>query len=193
MVPGTVPKDDVKYDGADYVKNGLNYGAGVSYDGSNNETKGYLHVERFMEVRFLDYNGRVIKGKQYIIRNNKVAEIPESPQRPGYTFSGWSQNPSTYEITADYDFVAQYTPNKIYITVQPNDKNMGNALSTGVYTCDEETTLSAIANYGYKLLYWDDDHSLTSTRRDIIIPTTDTTYTAIFDKDIVITYYDNLD
>lgn len=57
------------------------------------------------------------------VDENTVIELPESPTKDGYTFSGWTLNGEEYTggaITSDIDIIANFTENQITPTPSTN-------------------------------------------------------------------------
>ncbi|MBQ7209426.1 MAG: InlB B-repeat-containing protein [Paludibacteraceae bacterium] len=67
-----------------------------------------MYVDQWYTVRFLDYNGKVIKSQT--VEYLHAATAPVNPTRIGYTFTGW--DPADFSsITADLDVTALYETN----------------------------------------------------------------------------------
>jgi hypothetical protein len=64
-------------------------------------------VQQMFEVRFVDYDGRLISSQMVVYGGSATA--PANPSRAGYTFTGWS--PTFNYITSDLTVTAQYTTN----------------------------------------------------------------------------------
>ena len=101
----------------------------------------------------------------------------------GYRFTGWddgnTDNPRYMYVTEDTTYTAifevwpQYT-----ITVLANNEEYGTVTGGGTYYENNNVTIRANANSGYRFTGWDDGN--TSNPRYITI-TEDATYTAIFE------------
>lgn len=71
---------------------------------------GFEPLEGRFTVDFLDYDGTVLKERQYVKSGNAAAE-PANPVRDGYDFTGWGAsitNMKPSNITANVTFIAQY-------------------------------------------------------------------------------------
>lgn len=68
-----------------------------------------------------------------------------------------------------------------YVTVKASPEEGGEVIGTGVYSSGTELNIATQANEDYTFLYWDDDKTLTETKRTVVV-NSDTTITAVFKK-----------
>ena len=108
----------------------------------------------------------------------------------GYHFSRWNddytQNPRTVSVTGDKTYTATFAKNVYTIT-----KNATNGTISGKSSAEylDEVTMTANPNYGYHFAQWSDGN--TDNPRTFVL-TQDTTFTAEFARNTVITYiYDS--
>lgn len=68
-------------------------------------------------IQFLDEDGQTIIGKaQKVVKGGKL-DLPQDPQKEGYTFDGWLLNGTIYDfnaagalkVTGDMTFIAKYS------------------------------------------------------------------------------------
>ena len=86
-------------------------------------------------VRFIDYNGTVLKTESVV--HGSGATAPSNPSRDGYTFTGWDK---AYNIiVADTDVYAQYSILQYTVTFY-NNRNKNAVLQT--YTVNHGDTVS---------------------------------------------------
>jgi len=117
-------------------------------------------------VQFLDFDGTVLVTQT--IAHGDDATAPTDPTRTGYTFTGW--NPATLtNITADSDFIAQYSINSYTLTF---DSDGGSAVDP--ITQDFDTALPVVTDptrAGYTFNGW-------SPALPTTMPATNQTHTA---------------
>ena len=103
----------------------------------------------------------------------------------GYHFTQWSDgntdNPRTIVLTQDTTFTAEFAKNTYTISTTSANPEWGTTAGDKSALYLDEVEISAIPNYGYRFVRWNDGN--TSNPR-IVSVTGDKTYTAIFAKDI---------
>mgnify|MGYP000667801373 CR=1 FL=1 len=73
---------------------------------SGEQNKLWLQVPPTYNVRFLDHDNTVLNTQ--VATSGTTAIPPTAPTRSGFTFTGWNP-PTLTNITADTDFIAEYT------------------------------------------------------------------------------------
>ena len=79
-----------------------------------------------------------------------------------YEFTGWTgdvsstENPLTIPVDGDKNITANFAKKQYTLTVLTNDENKGTVTGAGTYDYGTVVTIEAIAQAGYKLLYWSD-------------------------------------
>ena len=79
-----------------------------------------------------------------------------------YEFTGWTgdvtstDNPLTITVDGNKTITANFTKKQYTLTVLTNDENKGTVSGAGTYDYGTVVTIAAIAQPGYKLLYWSD-------------------------------------
>ncbi len=68
----------------------------------------FVYLRNEYTANFKDYDGTILKTQA--VEHGLTATPPADPTRSGYTFTGWSANPST-PVTGNVDYVATYTVN----------------------------------------------------------------------------------
>ena len=82
-----------------------------------------------------------------------------------YEFTGWTgdvestDNPLTIIVDDNKNVTANFAKKQYTLTVLTNDENKGTVTGAGTYDYGTVVTIEAIAQPGYKLLYWSDDRS----------------------------------
>lgn len=82
-----------------------------------------------------------------------------------YEFTGWTgdvtstDNPLTITVDGNKTITANFAKKQYTLTVLTNDENKGTVSGAGTYDYGTVVTIAAIAQPGYKLLYWSDDRS----------------------------------
>ncbi len=103
----------------------------------------------------------------------------------GYHFAQWSDgntdNPRTIVLASDTTFTAEFAKNTYSISTTSANPEWGITAGDTAALYLNEVEISAIPNYGYRFVRWDDNN--TSNPRTVIV-TEDKTYTATFAKDI---------
>lgn len=115
-------------------------------------------------VTFEDYNGFELKTEK--VAEGENAHEPTSPEREGYTFTGW--NKTFANVQSDLTVTAQYTRKQF--TVRFLDGFNGNALIDGQQV---EWGLSAEApeapvHDGYSFTGWDVEYDIVMDNLDVI-------------------------
>ena len=82
-----------------------------------------------------------------------------------YEFTGWTgtvtstDNPLTITVDGNKNVTANFAKKQYTLTVLTNDENKGAVTGAGTYDYGTVVTIAAIAQPGYKLLYWSDRSS----------------------------------
>ncbi|WP_417658063.1 Ig-like domain-containing protein, partial [Pseudidiomarina aestuarii] len=128
-----------------------------------------------LTVRFLDHDTTVLKTETVLY--GSAATAPDSPERDGYSFAGWS--PSDFSnITSDTDVTAQYNINSYTVTFEDHD---GTELKvetvehgSGASAPDEPT------REGYTFIGWSVEYSEVTSDITIVAQYEINTYTVTF-------------
>ncbi len=100
----------------------------------------------------------------------------------GYHFTQWgdgnTQNPRNITVMQNATYTAQFAVNSYAVTVNSNSDVMGTVLGSSSYIYNTPATISAIPNYGYHFVQWNDGN--TDNPRTIIV-IQNGVYTAQFD------------
>jgi len=103
----------------------------------------------------------------------------------GYHFVQWSDglkdNPRVIELTQDTTFTAEFAKNTYTISTTSANPEWGTTAGDTMALYMDEVEISAIPNYGYHFVRWNDNN--TSNPR-IVSVTEDKTFTATFAKNI---------
>ena len=103
----------------------------------------------------------------------------------GYHFTQWSDgvidNPRTFTLTQDTTFTAEFAKNKYTITTESSNLEWGTTAGDADTLYLDEVEISAIANYGYHFVKWDDGNKQNPR---VISVVEDKTYIATFAKNI---------
>ena len=103
----------------------------------------------------------------------------------GYHFAQWSDgntdNPRTIILASDTTFTAEFAKNSYTISTTSANPEWGTTAGDTAALYLDEVEISAIPNYGYHFVRWNDYN--TSNPRMVTV-TEDMTYTATFSKDI---------
>ena len=103
----------------------------------------------------------------------------------GYHFTQWSDglkdNPRTIELTQDTTFTAKFAKNTYTISTTSANFELGTTSGDTTVLYLDEVEISAIPNYGYHFVRWNDNNR--SNPRTVSV-TEDKTYTAFFAKNI---------
>ncbi len=118
------------------------------------------------------------------IPQNKCEDVIAIPNY-GYHFTQWSDgntdNPRIAQITQDTTFTAEFAKNSYAISTISANPEWGTTAGDTTALYLEEVEISAIPNYGYHFVRWNDGN--TSNPRTVTV-TTNETFTATFAKDI---------
>jgi hypothetical protein len=104
----------------------------------------------------------------------------------GYTFTNWTKNGSvvstndtySFTVTADANYVANFTLNTYTITALVNPENAGTVTGAGVYNHGDGVILTATANEGYEFVNWTENGN-------VVCVSTTCTSTATADRTLV--------
>ena len=103
----------------------------------------------------------------------------------GYHFTQWSDglkdNPRIFQITKDTTFTAEFAKNTYIISTTSANPEWGTTAGDTAALYLEEVEISAIPNYGYHFVRWNDYN--TSNPRTVSV-TTDKTFAATFAKNV---------
>ena len=103
----------------------------------------------------------------------------------GYHFTQWSDglkdNPRTIVLASDTTFTAEFAKNSYAISTASANPERGTTAGDTTALYLDEVEISAIPNYGYHFVRWNDGN--TSNPRTVTV-TTNETFTATFAKDI---------
>ena len=103
----------------------------------------------------------------------------------GYHFTKWSDgntdNPRTFVLTQDTTFTAEFAKNTYTISTTSANPEWGTTAGDTAALYLDEIEISAIPNYGYHFVRWNDNN--TSTPRTVTV-TEDKTFTATFAKNV---------
>ena len=113
--------------------------------------------------------------------HNAAVTISATPAA-GYHFVQWNDgntdNPRTIIATENAFYIAQFAINSYTVSVSSGSPMLGTVSGAGTYVHNSLATLTAIPNYGYHFVQWNDGN--TDNPR-IFTVTQDTAYTALFD------------
>ena len=104
-----------------------------------------------------------IEGSGEYLENSTVA-LKATPAEH-YEFTGWTgdvnstENPLTVTVNSNMTITANFAKKQHTLTVLTNDENKGIVSGAGTYDYGTVVTIEAIAQPGYKLLYWSDRSS----------------------------------
>ena len=108
-----------------------------------------------------------------------ISAVPNS----GYHFTQWSDgvtnNPRTILLTQDTTFTAEFAKNTYTISTESSNTAWGLTAGDTTALYLDEVEISAIPNYGYHFVQWNDGNTEKSRKFTI---TQDTLFTAIFAK-----------
>lgn len=100
-------------------------------------------------VRFLDWDDRLISTREIVI--HKDAQLPETPTKEGYDFTGWSQ--STSAVTSDITAKAQFKIKTFVITFLNWD---GSELSKQTIEWMKDAKAPSVYREGWHFVGWSD-------------------------------------
>lgn len=103
----------------------------------------------------------------------------------GYHFTQWndgdSTNPRTFPATQNASYVAQFAVNTYSVSVASNNGALGTVSGAGIYANNTQATISALPNYGYHFVQWNDGN--TDNPRTVTV-TQDALFVAQFDTSV---------
>ena len=160
----------------------------VHHDGdskikANGESTVNLYYARnTYEVAFDSKGGSDVESQ--FVNHEGLAYRPEDPHREGYTFNGWYLDGKAFDfntrITHGIKLNAGWLyGNPVHIDVVANNASYGTVSGSGDYKPNDQITISASPNSGYRFVGWDDEN--TDNPR-IVTVSEDKKYTAIFEK-----------
>lgn len=130
-----------------------NNGASIT---GNRDIKAQYNINYYM-VRYLDYNGTVLKTQSIPYSSN--ATPPATPSRVGHTFIGWNNN--GLSITGARDIYAQYKINTYIISFHSNG---GSGVSSQSITYGSKASNpSTPTRSGYGFVGWYSDSTLNNS------------------------------
>ncbi len=116
--------------------------------------------------------------------DDTIVTISATPS-DGYHFTQWSDgntdNPRTIELTQDTTFTAEFAKNSYTISTTSANPEWGTTIGDTTALYMGEVEISAIPNYGYHFVRWNDNNG--SNPRTVSV-TEDKTYTATFAKNV---------
>ena len=163
-------------------------------------------VELLFDVQAVD----TLQGYGYIVYHDGLAYPSMFPNpascidssvvvyaypEEGFRFDHWSNgstaNPDTLYLTGDSSVTAFFVIDTVFaeiyiVTVNSTDTTMGTVSAGGEVEEGDSFTIRATANDGYHFLRWNDGD--TNAERTVVV-TSDTTFTAYFEADEVVTTY----
>jgi uncharacterized repeat protein (TIGR02543 family) len=125
-------------------------------------------------VTFKDHDDTTLKIEE--VPHGSAATPPADPTWEGYTFTGWDTDFSN--VISDLTVTAQYQINTYTVTVSAQPEELGEVEGGGTYAADEDVTVTATPNAGYRFLYWSEDDQAMSVESDY-------TFTITNDRDLV--------
>ena len=109
-------------------------------------------------INFIDYDDSIIKSINYEYNETLNIEFPESPQRAGYTFTGWNEIEFTTMPASDLFIEALYTINQYTITYHTNG---GSIVQDAIYDYSSELIEPETIKNGHSIEGWYLDEALT--------------------------------
>ncbi len=157
------------------------YGEGASGEIHSYEISGGKLVHfGYNTITIIANNGNVTYSHTSAL-NWQLTATPDY----GYHFVKWSDgvtdNPRTIVLTQDTTFTAEFAKNSYTISTTSANLELGTTSGDTTALYLDEVEISAIPNYGYRFVRWNDGN--TSNPRTVTV-TTNETYTATFAKDI---------
>jgi len=115
----------------------------------------------------------------------KCEDVISATPNYGYHFSKWSDgntdNPRTIELTQDTTFTAEFAKNSYAISILSANPEWGTTAGDTTALYLDEVEISAIPNYGYHFVQWDDNNTLNPRSFTLA---QDTIFTATFAKNV---------
>ena len=144
----------------------------------------FKEPEPIYEYHFIAIEGGSVTNSPKIECDNYTTTLTATPNN-GYHFTQWSDgntdNPRTIVLTQDTTFTAEFVKNTYTISTTSANHEWGTTAGDTTALYLEEVEISAIPNYGYHFVRWNDYN--TSNPRTISM-TGDKTYTATFAKNV---------
>ncbi|MCR4925056.1 MAG: InlB B-repeat-containing protein, partial [Clostridiales bacterium] len=135
------------------------------------------------EVTFTDWDGTVIGTAQQITYGSDATLPLTTPERTGYTFSGWGT--SYRNISANTTVVAQYNINSYKISFNGNGGTSLKADITREYNSSIDVSSSSTSTtfkIGYTCIGWNTNPDATEPLESFNVPAENTTLYAIYRK-----------
>ena len=147
-------------------------------------TATYTATPKSYTITWLNEDGSLIDKTivEYGVVPTHANPAKAATQEFTYTFSGWT--PNVVAVTGDATYTATFnsTVNKYNLSVNAVD---GSVNGGGTYPYGTQVTLTAVPSYGYHFTQWSD--GITTNPRKLVL-TQDTTFTAEFAHNLIITY-----
>lgn len=142
----------------------------------------FIPLDDLFLVKFLNSDGTLL-SKQYV-KKGAIADVPPNPTMPKKTFIGWKpDDPATYPITENIEFVAQYEDQFDSFLCRFIDSD-GNIYGQDIVSYGEKATPPSDPQVsGKKFKKWYPDP-------DTYIITEDKDFTAIFEESFTVTFED---
>ena len=140
-------------------------------------------------VTFEDWNGQVLKTEN--VEEGNSASAPATPEREGYTFTGWDKDLT--DIQSDLTVTAQYTVNTYTVRfIDPFDNSVISQQNVEYGMSAVEPDASQLKEHeGYFFVDWESDFDIILSDKDVYAYYATVKYTVAFDKgnSIVDVYY----
>jgi uncharacterized repeat protein (TIGR02543 family) len=194
------PADNSRFDG--WYKNSTLYSKEKEVTFTATEdlslTAKFSYITHSIMVSVNNSNYGTIKiGSEYIsgssdgasFVHNSTCQLTAEPYNEEYTFKNWTENgtevstdnPYSFQVTADRDIVANFSVKKYTLTLQTTDG--GTVTGQGTYNYNTTATIKATPNTGYSFVNWTNNGVKYSTNAtESILMTVDRTYKANFAK-----------
>lgn len=162
-VDETLPDYSFSMFGAEKLS--LRYYDGFAEYAKNNKVVIMEWAERFT-VTFDSAGGSPVASQ--IVEKGDKAVSPESPEKEGYYFGGWSPDISTTEITKDTTFVAQWSLQTFTVTFELNGgERIGGGELVQTVGYNQAAELPEVKKLGYFLSTWSGNYA--NVKSDITI------------------------
>ncbi|MBQ7698342.1 MAG: InlB B-repeat-containing protein, partial [Paludibacteraceae bacterium] len=140
-------------------------------------------------VTFEDWNGQELKTEK--VEEGNSASAPATPEREGYTFTGWDKDLT--DIQSDLTVTAQYTVNTYTVRfIDPFDESIISQQTVEYGMSAVEPDASQRKEHeGYFFVDWESDFDIILSDKDVYAYYATVKYTVAFDKgnSIVDAYY----
>lgn len=140
-------------------------------------------------VTFQDWNGQELKTEK--VEEGNSASAPATPEREGYTFTGWDKDLT--DIQSDLTVTAQYTVNTYTVRfIDPFDESIISQQTVEYGMSAVEPDASQRKEHeGYFFVDWESDFDIILSDKDVYAYYATVKYTVAFDKgnSIVDAYY----